>query len=433
VHTVNVSPEPTVTAEEYSSVDSSEAQPTNESWWLSFDDAKLNRLIQTGLENNYDVLQAVARLAQASSLSLQARADRLPQIELAADSEQIRREDGERENFSRIGPAFSWEVDVFNRLESIAVARQSEQSARRDDVDAVRLRLSAEIAEAYFDAVSWRNQLALLEKQIVIDKDLLELTQLRFESGLTASVDMLQQSSQLANTESLVPAVEAELRVSENRLDVLMGHTPDGTDQVTDEDVFIDRKKLPFIGVPADLLLRRPDLRALRNELVAADAEIGRAIAERLPQVTLDGSFFYEDRLLPSGMVASLIGTFIQPLIDWGARKAEVERNRALYVEGLARFTQRYLEAIEDVENALYQERKQREFLTRLEIRLRFLERTVEETTQRYTNGLTDYLPVLDAVKELERLERVIVQQERALLGFRIQLHRALGGALPPI
>ncbi|NNK96859.1 MAG: TolC family protein, partial [Desulfobacterales bacterium] len=299
------------------------------------------------------------------------------------------------------------------------------------DVDAVRLRLSAEIAEAYFDAVSWRNQLTLLEKQIVVDRELLELTQLRFESGLTASVDMLQQSAQLANTESLVPAVEAELRVSENRLDVLLGHAPDGSDQVTDEDVFVDIEKLPFIGVPADLLLQRPDLRSLRNELVAADAEIGRAIAERLPQLTLDGSFFYEDRLLPSGMVASLIGTFIQPLIDWGARKAEVERNRALYVEGLARFTQRYLEAIEDVENALYQERKQREFLTRLETRLRFLEKTVEETTQRYTNGLTDYLPVLDAVKELERLERVIVQQERALLGFRIQLHRALGGGLP--
>lgn len=431
VHTVTVSPEPMVSAEEFYSVDSSEAQPTNESWWISFDDAKLNRLILTGLENSYDVLQAVSRLAQASALTLQARADRLPQLGLAADGERIWREGGERENLTRIGPAFSWEVDVFNRLESIAVARQSEQSARRDDVDAVRLRLSAEIAEAYFDAVSWRNQLTLLEKQIIIDRDLLELTQLRFESGLTASVDMLQQSAQLANTESLVPAVEAELRVSENRLDVLMGYAPDGKDEVTDEDDFVDTEKLPFVGVPADLLLQRPDLRALRNELVAADAEIGRAIAERLPQVTLDGSFLYEDRLLPSGMVASLMGTFIQPLIDWGARKAEVERNRALYVEGLARFTQRYLEAIEDVENALYQERKQREFLTRLEIRLRFLERTVEETTQRYTNGLTDYLPVLDAVKELERLERVILQQERALLGFRIQLHRALGGGLP--
>lgn len=432
VHTVNVSPEPLVSAEEFNVAGSDKAQADNDSWWRSFNDEKLNTLIQTGLENNYDVLQAVARLTQASALSRQSEADRLPQIGLAADGEQTWREGSERENLTRIGAVFSWEVDVFNRLESISLARQSEQRARRDDVEAVRLRLSAEIAGAYFDAVGWRNQLALLEKQIIIDRDLLELTQLRYESGLTASVDMLQQSSQLAETESLVPAVEAALRVSENRLDVLLGYPPDGSDQVSNEDSFVDIERLPFIGVPADLLLQRPDLRALRNELVSADAQIGQAIAERLPQITLDGSVFYEDRLLPGGAVASLIGTFIQPLIDWGARKAEVERNKALYVEGLARFTQRYLEAIEDVENSLYQERKQREFLKRLANRLQLLERTVEETTQRYTNGLTDYLPVLDAVKELERLERVIVQQERALLGFRIQLHRALGGNLPP-
>ncbi len=432
VHTVNVSPEPMVYADEFSSVEAPELPYTNENWWAVFDDPKLDGFILAGLENNYDVLQVIARLAQASALSQQARADRAPQIGVAADSEQTWREGGEREDFYRIGAAFSWEVDVFNRLKSIASARESEERARRDDVEAVRLRLSAEIAEAYFDAVGWRNQLALLEKQIVIDRDLLELTQLRFESGLTASVDMLQQSSQLADTESLVPAVEAALRVSENRLDVLMGYPPDGQDRVTDEDVFVDIKELPFIGVPADLLIRRPDLRALRNELVAADMEIGRAIAERLPQITLDGSFFYEDNLLPSGVAASLIGAFVQPLIDWGKRKAEVERNRALYVEELARFTQRYLEAIEDVENALYQERKQREFLKRLANRLRFLERTVQETTERYTNGLTDYLPVLDAVKELERLQRVIIQQERALLGFRIQLYRALGGTLLP-
>lgn len=432
VHTVNVSPEPIVSAEDSFSIASSEVQPTKESWWESFNDEKLNMLILTGLENNYDVLQAVARLVQASALSTQSRADRLPQIGLAAESEQIWRESSEHENLTRIGAAFSWEVDIFNRLESIILARQSEQNARRNDIDAVRLRLSAEIAGAYFDAVGWRNQLALLEKQIAIDTELLELTQLRYESGLTASVDMLQQSSQLAETESLVPPVEAALRVSENRLDVLLGYPPDGNDQVSNEDAFVDIEKLPFIGVPADLLLQRPDLRALRNELVAADAQIGRAIAERLPLITLDGSFYYEDRLLPSGAVASLIGTFIQPLIDWGKRKAEVERNRALYVEGLARFTQRYMEAIEDVENSLYQERKQREFLKRLANRLQFLERTVEETTQRYTNGLTDYLPVLGSVKELERLERIIIQQERALLGFRIQLHRALGGNLPP-
>ena len=152
------------------------AQPTNETWWTSFADEKLDRLILTGLENNYDVLQAVARLAQASALSLQARADRLPQIgwQRIVSRPGVRAVTGKI--LTRIGAVFSWEVDAFNRLESIAEARQSEQRARRDDIDAVRLRLSAEIAEAYFDAVGWRNQLALLEKQIVIDRDLLELT-----------------------------------------------------------------------------------------------------------------------------------------------------------------------------------------------------------------------------------------------------------------
>lgn len=432
VHEVDVFPEPIVSTDDAYSISSPEKMRAEEVWWAAFNDPELDSLIRTGLANNFDVLQAVARLDQAAALSLQASADRLPQINAIADSGQSWREANERENISRIGADFSWEVDVFNRLGSIAVARQSEQRARRDEIDAVRLRLSAEIAQAYFDAVGWRLQLALLSKQIEIDRNLQDLTQLRFDSGLTARVDVLQQSSQLAETESLVPAVEGALRVSENRLDVLLGSSPDGNDRVSAGAVFVDIGSLPFIGVPADLLLQRPDLRALRNELIAADAQIGQAIAERLPQLTLDGSFLYEEGVDPSGVVARLFGSFVQPLLDWGARKAEVERNRALYVERLALFTQKFLEAVEDVENSLYLERQQREFLHRLDRRQRLLKDTVEETTERYSNGLTDYLPVLDSLKELQRLERVIVQQERALLSFRIQLHRALGGSLQP-
>ena len=297
-----------------------------------------------------------------------------------------------------------------------------------EDLRAIRLSLSAEVTEAYFDAVEQRSALALLEQQIDVDRDLLELTELRFRAGLTASVDVLQQSSQLAETESLVPPTEALLRVSENRLDVLIGRAPDAVDRVDDKDRFIAIGDLPFVGVPSDLLLNRPDLRALKNELIAADAEIGQAIADRLPRITLDGSLFYGDGSDFTGPAGILVGSIVQPLLDWGARKAEVERSRALYVERLAIFSQAYLQAIEDVENTLFQERKQREFLDRLERRRRFLERTVEETRDRYTNGLTDFLPVLDALKELQRIERIIVRQERALLGFRIQLHRALGG-----
>jgi|GEM_PF-291735 len=431
VHTININPQPLKQASSKYSETTTQVTGEYAIWWQHFDNSELDSLIRSALENNFNLLASVARLEQARALVIQARADRLPFIDLGAQSEQQWREGDGREHDSEVGVLFSWEIDAFNRLDSIRLARQSEVAARQEDVEAIRFRLSSETAEAYFDAVAQQLERALLKDQIKVDEELLDLTKLRFESGLTSSVDMLQQSSQLAETQSLVPVVEAALRLAENRLDVLLGSTPDGKSRISGDADFAVIADLPFLGVPADLLINRPDLRVLRHEMVAADAEIGRAIAERLPQITLDGSLLYEDGTGPGGLVGTLLGTFIQPLVDWGARKAEVSRNKALYVERLALFTQRYLEAIEEVENSLYRERKQREFLDRLYTRRSFLQQTVDETTERYTNGLTDYLPVLDALKELRRLERQLVLQERALVGFRIQLHRALGGALP--
>jgi NodT family efflux transporter outer membrane factor (OMF) lipoprotein len=427
-HKVDMAPAPAVTGTGGYSMSSPEPSPGASAWWTAFDDPKLDGLIRKALGDNLSVRQAMARLSQAEALAGQARAARLPQVSLEAEARRDWLEGGEQLRFSQIGGALAWEIDAFNRLGATVLARQQEQAARREDVAAVRLGLTAAVADAYFDAVSQRRQLNLLKDQIAIDRDLLELTELRFEAGLTASVDVLQQSSQLAETESLVPPTEAALRLSENRLDVLVGVAPDAVDRVTDADRFVLTENLPFTGVPSDLLLNRPDLRSLRNELIAADAQIGRAMAERLPRIVLDGSLFYQDSAILSGPGAMAMGSLVQPLLDWGARQAAVARSEAIYVERLAGFSQAYLEAIEDVENALYQERKQRAFLDRLERRRQFLSKTVDETRDRYTNGLTDFLPVLDAIKELQRLERIIVRQEKDLLGFRIRLHRALGG-----
>jgi len=429
-HTINTLPEPLQTGGAAYSIPSPSSKPDNQNWWASFKDAKLDELIDEALNRNFDVMRGLARLDQADALTRQARASRLPQVDFEASMLRDWADGETRNRLDRIGGALAWEVDVFNRLGSAEMARQSERAARAEDLETIRLSLSAEVTAAYFDAVGQRTQLLLLKQQIEVDRELLELTELRFEAGLTASVDVLQQSSVLAETQSLVPPTEALLRVAENRLDVLMGQAPDAVDRVDDSDRFASIEDLPFMGVPSDLLLNRPDLRALRNELIAADAEIGQAIADRLPRITLDGSVFYGSGSDFTGPAGTLLGSIIQPLLDWGARKAEVERSRALYVERLAVFSQAYLQAIEDVENALYKERKQREFLDRLERRRRFLERTVEETRDRYTNGLTDFLPVLDALKELQRIERTIVTQQRELLAFHIQLQRALGGQL---
>lgn len=292
-HTIKPSPEPLQRGGVAYSIPSPTSKPVDQNWWASFKDAKLDAIIDKALNNNFDIMRGLARLDQADALTRQARAARLPQIDLEANVLRDWADDDTRNRLSTAGGALAWEVDVFNRLGAAALARQSEQAARLEDLQAIRLSLSAEVTDAYFDAVEQRSQLALLEQQIDVDRDLLELTELRFEAGLMASVDVLQQSSQLAETESLVPPTEALLRVSENRLDVLIGQAPDAVDRVNDDDRFVAIGDLPFTGVPSDLLLNRPDLRAFRNELIPADAEIGQAIAERLPRILLNGSLFY--------------------------------------------------------------------------------------------------------------------------------------------
>lgn len=276
VHTINREPAPLSTPPGNYSATPETTALNGEPWWVPFHDTTLDELIRTSLENNFDVLVALARLRQATALTQQAQSRRLPALDLSAGSEQRWREGGEQDDASRIGVVFSWEADLFKRLDSAAVARRYEELARAENIEAVRLRLSAEVAEAYFDAVEQQNQLQLLNRQIAIDQNLLELTTLRFNSGLTSSVDMLQQSSQLAEAQSLVPVVEAALRLAENRLDVLMGSSPDGLYRVSAESRFIETGALPFLGVPADLLFLRPDIRVFRNELVAATRKLAK-------------------------------------------------------------------------------------------------------------------------------------------------------------
>ena len=127
-----------------------------------------------------------------------------------------------------------------------------------------------------------------------------------------------------------------------------------------------------------------------------------------------------------------IMGTFVAPLLDWGQRKAEVERNEAVYQERLAAFTQLYIEAVGDVENALYQENRQRDFLERLDQRRIVLDKTVQETEARYGQGIDDYLPVLNALQELRQVERAIISERLNLIALRISLYSAIGGAITP-
>lgn len=426
-HTINPDPQPLAQAPTSYSLKVADGNTFSGPWYETFGDPALTRLIDTALQNNFDVQQAVARLKQAGFLADAANATRLPSANLVADAARTR-DDGDNETATAIGAALSWEIDAFNRLGAVATAREYEERVAAADIDTVRLSLAAEISEAWFNAVAQNVQLRLLRQQSGSDGKLLDLVQQRLDAGVGTNVEVLQQKSQLAENDSLIPPAEANLRVYENRLDVLSGQAPDTANRTSTDADFAKIGDVPALGVPSDLLLNRPDLRAFKNALIASDAEIGAAIADRLPRITLTGSHIYAGGSGGGAVATSVLAGLVQPLLDWGRRKAEVERNKALYEERLAAFSQAYLEAMEDVENALYLENRQREYISRLELRSDVLQKTLTAAESVYREGESGYLPVIEAVKDLRNVERDLVTQRLNLVLYRIQLYRALGG-----
>lgn len=433
LHTVNTQQEPLVIGTaSFSAGDSAAIAQDSSPWWSCFDDSLLSRSITNGLDNNLTIVEALARLKAAEALSYRNWSLLAPTFSGVADSRidwdnvdsGTKRTRTELNNY---GAAFAWEIDLFGRLQSQAQARSYDELARREDLNSLKLLTSAQIAETYFQIVAGRQGLQLLQSQLDSAKELLKLTELRFEAGVATNVDILQQTGLVKEVESLVPALEQEIRNNENRLDLLLGQVPDGIDRSDLPSHLLDRCPVLAVGVPGDLLVNRPDLKAAFAELLAADADTGRAIAERLPAINIGGNYLksHGDTVHTTG--ATVFADIFAPLIDFGQRRAEVRRTQEVYNERLARFSRLYLTAIEEVENTIYGQTKQVELITRFRERQDLLSRTLKETRARYEQGLTDYLPVLTAFQELQTIERVLVAQELQLIRLKIQLFRALG------
>jgi NodT family efflux transporter outer membrane factor (OMF) lipoprotein len=398
-------------------------------WWQGFADPLLDEVMATFLAGNFSLQQAEARLRQARLLQGQAGTRLLPELSGTVGAGSRWMSEGRHTKNQTAQLELAWEADLWRRLSSAHKALRLEAAAAEDAVQDTALLLGAQVAETYFQIVEQKLHLALLTKQIVVNETFLELIELRFANGAASVVDIYQQRQLLAAIHTQIPMVRAGLRTQQHRLQVLLGITP-GQAMIAVADELPGLGPLPGLGLPADLLLHRPDLRQARQKLVAADYRVAEAIANRLPQLRLfangglDGSSFSGDNLF-----LSVVGEAVAPLLDWGRRKQEVDRQRALVEEELARYTEIFLVAIEEVENALWQEQEQLRRQEALHEQLRLATANLKETRNRYMQGLTDYLPVLTALHTLQDLERDILLSRRQLLSIRILLCRALGGA----
>ncbi|MEO1718383.1 MAG: TolC family protein [Planctomycetota bacterium] len=420
----------------------SELQPTPSGderevgvWWDELGDDSLSGLIDEALTSNLTAADFAARVLAARSIARQAGAERLPALD-ATGSAGFRsaNEDGVGEAIEGldfagdIGVVVSWEADVFGRLRSREQAAVLDAVAARDDLDAVLLAVSADIAREYYRATEQRLLLELLQQQIDRDDTLLELIELRFAQGDANGLDLLRQRAQLAEAQALIPPARAALRTAENALDALTGTPADGVDRVS--AVFPSIPDIPAAGVPADLLVNRPDIRAAQRRLVAIDFRIGEAIADRLPRFNIVGSLAYADTPEGAGFAASVLAGVFAPLLDWGRREAVVDERRAEYASLLAGYTSLYVDAIAEVDTLLYGEQRTREQVEVLTKRVDLLDRAVVEARNRYVNGIGDYTDVLVALDDLQETQRELLAAEALLVQQRIEVYRAVGGSI---
>jgi len=406
-------------------------------WWRSLESLELNRLIEMGLADNLSLKQTWARLDQARALAVQAGASRYPDLTGDAVAAASRSRTGSGTTSGNeaygLGLVSSYEVDMWGRLQAQRRAAALDVAASQEDLHTAAITLSAEVTLRWLGIIASRQQKALLEKQLQTNETVLELIQLRFRNAMVSALDVYQQKQLVENVQAEIPLVEEKERLQMHELAVLLGKPP-GTTFYIAADQFPNLPALPGVGLPADLLAARPDIKAAGRRLEAADWQIAEARANRLPALTLTARARYGESELDTlfdTWLLNLSANLSAPIIDGGFRKAEVDRTRAVAAERLAAYRDTVIKAVKEVEDALVREEKQQAHIEGLQQIIETAQKALEEAGARYRNGISDYLPVLTQLLSVQSLENNLILRQENRMAARVALHRALGGGWP--
>lgn len=402
-------------------------------WWTNFKSAELNRLIENALTNSPTLQQSWAKLAQADAVATKAGAARRPTLGYEGKAGGTWTENGgstPTESY-KAGLNASYELDLWGRIKSTTEAAALDREASREQLNTAAITLSSRVALSWTGLLAQRLQTDVIRRQLESNKTSLELIELRFKKSQSTALDIYQQRQTVAGTESLIPRAELTEQLLQNELAVLLGRA-DFKSLTFHQEQLPVIGPLPAIGIPSDVLANRPDVRTAGLKLQSADWQVSAARADRLPALRLTGSLDYNSADIGDlfdNWAANLAASLAGPIFEGGKRKAEVARTRAVVNERIAAYKETVLQAIKEVEDALVSERKQREYIEKLDNRLTAARRSYEEAISRYRSGLIEYTTVLIQQNTLQNIERDRIAAQYTLLQYRINLYRALGGS----
>ncbi|MCK8603351.1 efflux transporter outer membrane subunit [Desulfoferrobacter suflitae] len=412
----------------------------NPAWWSVFDDPVLDRLIERASTGNLDLKTAVARVKEARAGVGVVTGVYFPQIdaqaELAAQrgSENALAGIGLEGNRYALGLDSIWEIDLFGRITRSVEAAAAVYQATREDRRDVQVSLYAEVARNYLTVRTLQARLAATLGNIKSQRQILDLTRTRFRYGLATDLDVAQAEDVLANSEAQVPPLRSALSQTINTVALLLGQAPGAVHAELSEAKPIPLPPLEVaVGVPADLLRQRPDIRRAEREVAAQTARIGIATADLYPTLTLLGTVGLEAEnvgdLFSGGSHFYTLG----PSLRWnvfagGSIRSRIQVEDAKAEQALLQYEQTVLRALNEVENAMTAYLEERRRLEALKRSVSAARRTLKLAVQLYKDGLRDFQNVLDAERNVFDVENQLAMAQGNLAINLVQIYRALGG-----
>ena len=400
-------------------------------WWAQLNDPRLDALVVEALGVNLDLAQIAARLQAAEASAGSAAAGRYPTLNLQAEhGRSFDATPATRSN--NVALAAGYELDLWGRVRANHRAALAQAESTAQEWQAARISLSAQVATQWLRIGNARARLQLIEAERQAYEDILQLIELRFRNGQLSASDVLRQRQLLESTRGQAAGVASELQLLQHGLSALLAR-PAG-DERWEGHAGSALLPLPTLGVPAELVQRRPDVTQQWAALAAADAQLAAAVADRFPQLSLGASYASSDAGVADlfdSWIGKLSATLLGPIVDGGRRRAEVARNEALVAQRLAAYRAAVLKAFAEVQDALAQERYQQQLLDSLTAQLALSDASVERLLRQLRRGGVDYPAVLDAQITNSSLRRQLHSAQLQAQEIRIAIYRSTAGPLP--
>jgi len=399
-------------------------------WIKLFKDTVLHRLVRTGLQNNFDIRIAFARIEETRAAFKQSRGQQWPQLSAQAEGGWQRQAlptgtIAEYSSLAAIGQ-ISWEIDLWGKLRRAKEAARANLFAQTAYRHSVRITLINEIVSNYFNLLEFDNELQITRENISIRRESLELVRNKMIAGTASGLVVAQAEAELALAMTQLPVLEIKIGESENYLSILLGEAPH---IISRGRAMLDQINTPEIqtpGIPSQLILRRPDILQAEQTLVAANANIGVARAMMLPSLGISGNI--GAAFNPTNLVYSALGNLVAPIFGGGQLRQGVKKAQAQKEQMLYAYQYTIINSLREVSNALLEFKKLGDIVQSQQATLDAAQTAFDLSNQLYNAGYASYLDVINAQQLIFSAQLNLSLAQSDELTAVVNLYSALGG-----